>query len=424
MNMKTICSLRRATHSLLGSLAGLFFLGASCTAPQHRLQDGTWRAELSVSHGRQAPFLLETSGGATDSAVLTLINGEERTPLTGIRYVADSVIIPIEAYDAVIKARVSGDFLEGRFTKNYIENDTGVRFKAWRGKSPRFAPVDSATGIAIDGRWEIFFIGKSGDTARNVGIFKAENRIVTGTILTSSGDLRFLEGALTANGVQLSAFSGLTPYYVELVFADSNAVEGALYTTRGSTLLAGRRNDRATLADPYALTKLRRGFDRLSFRLPNTNDELISLADRRYKGKVVIVSILGTWCPNCLDEAQYLAQWYRENKERGVEIVGLSFERKDDFGYAKTVINRFRRQHGVEYEVLFAGKAGGESVAKALPELNSLSTYPTTIFVDKNGKVAKIHTGFNGPATGLFYEEWKNDFNKVVDSLLEDSAKK
>lgn len=404
---------------LFGAVAGLLLTSASCTR-RHRLQDGTWRAELSVSHGRQAPFLFEVAGGDSDSAVLTLINGEERTPLTGIRYAADSVIIPIEACDAAIKARLRSRFIEGRFIKNYIENDTGVPFKAWRGQFPRFAPADSTTGVAIDGKWDVLFVSKSGDTAHNVGIFKTENRIVTGTILTNSGDLRFLEGALTAAGAQLSAFGGLTPYYIELAFADSSALEGTLYTVQGKTRLLGRRNHRAALADPYAITTLKRGFSSLSFQLPNTRKELVSLADRRYRGKVVVVSILGTWCPNCLDEAQYLAQWYRKNRARGVEIVGLSFERKDDFGYAKAAIERFKRRYGVEYEVLFAGKAGSESLAAVLPELSRFAGYPTTLFIDKKGKVAKIYTGFNGPATGLFYEEWKADFNRVVDSLIND----
>jgi peroxiredoxin len=420
----TLRKFSQSTGGLLcGAAAGILLALASCTR-HHRLQDGVWRAELSVSHGRQAPFLFEVSGGAADSAVLTLINGEERTPLTGIRYAADSVTIPIEAYDAAIKARLSSRFLEGRFIRNYIESDAGVPFKAWRGNAPRFAPADTASGLAVDGKWELLFISEGSDTTRNVGIFKTENRIVTGSILTSSGDLRFLEGAPTASGVQLSAFGGLTPYYIELAFADSSTVEGALYTTRGKTRLAGRRNDRAALADPYSLTRLKRGYTSLSFRLPNTGNELISLADQRYKGKVVVVSILGTWCPNCLDEAQYLAQWYRENRERGVEILGLSFERKDDFGYARAAIERFKRQHGVAYEVLLAGKAGGEAIARVLPELSGFSSYPTTLFIDKRGKVAKIYTGFNGPATGLFYEAWKTDFNEVVTGLLNAPAPK
>jgi peroxiredoxin len=180
----------------------------------------------------------------------------------------------------------------------------------------------------------------------------------------------------------------------------------------------GRRNDRATLADAYSLTGLKRGFDRLGFNLPAADGQIVSLDDERYKGKVVIVSILGTWCPNCLDEASYLAQWYRENKERGVEIVGLAFERKNAADYAWAAINRFKAQHHIDYEILFAGRAGRETIAAVLPELNGFGGYPTTIFIDRKGNVAKIHTGFSGPATGAFYEAWQQEFNALVDELL------
>jgi peroxiredoxin len=403
---------------LLGSAAGLFSLWGGCTLHPQRLQDGSWRAELSVAHGRQAPFLFEVANGSADSAVLTLINGEERTPLTGITYAADSVIIPIEAYDAVIKARISGESLEGRFTKNYIESDTGLLFTARRGDAPRFASSDSVAGVDIDGKWDILFASEGNGTAHNVGIFKTEGKVVTGSILTSSGDLRFLDGVLTATGAQLSAFGGLSPYLLDVEFTGSDAFEGALYTARDKITLVGSRNRHAALSDPYSLTTLKRGVDNLSFRLPSADGRTVSLADERYSGKVVVVSILGTWCPNCLDEAQYLAQWYRENRERGVEILGLAFERKDDAGYAAAAISSFKKRYGVEYEVLFAGKAGSEAIARVLPELNSFSSYPTTLFIDKKGKVAKIYTGFNGPATGLFYEEWKKEFNDLVSALL------
>lgn len=406
-------------YVLWGSLAGLSFIAAgSCNRRGQELQDGVWRAELSVSHGKLAPFLFEVSGAATGSPVLTLINGEEREPLSGIYYTADSVIIPIEAYDAAIRARLSGGLLEGRLVKNYIGNDTGVPFRAQRGEAPRFSPADSVGDISIDDRWEILFIRQGRDTVHNVGIFKTENQIVTGSVLTSSGDLRFLEGAPSAQGVRLSAFGGLAPYYIELQFTGNDSFEGTLYTVQGQTLLAGRRNEQAALPDPYSQTRLKKGASRLGFELPGSDGQTLSLAAEPYRGKVAIVSVLGTWCPNCLDETQYLAQWHRENRERGVEIIGLAFERKDDPVYAQAAIDRLKKRYGVDYEIVFAGKAGDESIARVLPEIERLLSYPTIFFVDREGRVSKIHTGFSGPATGLFYEEWKKEFNCTIDELL------
>ncbi|GHS94067.1 hypothetical protein FACS1894207_1620 [Bacteroidia bacterium] len=397
----------------------LFFLMilSACTPRSGERQDGLWRGELAIAGNKQAPFLFEMKNANTDSTVMTLINGEERVPLIGIAYFSDSVIIPIASFDAVIKAKISGDSMTGLFLKNYVENDKGIPFKAERGKISRFEPVVQPASFSINGKWDVFFIEES-DTSYNVGIFTTENQIVTGSILTNSGDLRFLEGIVTENGVKLSAFSGLSPYLIEIRFLDNDNFEGEFYTARSKTKLTGVRNDNATLADAYSLAKMKPGFDRLHFQLPDMDGKRVSPGDDRYKGKVVIVSILGSWCPNCMDEAKFLAPWYKENKNRGVEIIGLAFERKDDFDYAKTTVNRLKAADDIQYDILFAGKAAPATIAKVLPEIENFSSYPTTIFIDKQGKVRKIHTGFSGPATGLFYKEFQTEFNALVDSLL------
>jgi len=399
----------------------LYLLGVllivSCQK-QNSLQNGIWKGELTVAENKRAPFLFEVSDAGSDVASVTLFNGVERVKLDSVHFQSDTLIIPIASYDAYIEGVVSGDLIEGKFIKNYIENDPGVPFHATFGVKERFSPSGSIPDTPVDGKWDMLFISEKGDTTRNVGVFKSENNIVTGSILTNSGDLRFLEGVYTESGVDLSAFGGLSPYLIELRFSDESSFEGKFYTTRGVTEIVGIRNDYAELADPYSLAQLKPGFNSLGFNLPNLDGQNVSLDNERYRGKVVVVSILGSWCPNCLDEMEFLAPWYDENSERGVEIIGIAFERKDDFDYAKTALTRLKNRYGANYEILFGGQVGRESVANALPEVENFSSYPTTLFIDKKGAVRKIHTGFNGPATGLFYEEFKRDFNSLIDSLL------
>lgn len=385
---------------------------------QNSIQNGIWKGELTVAENKRAPFLFEVSNAGTNAASVTLMNGVERVKLDSVYFRSDTLIIPIAAYDAYIKGIIYGDSIEGRFIKNYIENDPGVPFHATFGAGERFSTTEDIPDTRIDGKWDVLFFSEKGDTTRNVGIFKSENNSVTGSILTNSGDLRFLEGVYTESGVNLSAFGGLSPYLIEIRFTNDSAFNGKFYTTRGVTEIVGTRNDYAELADPYSLAKLKAGFSSLGFHLPNLEGENISLSDERYRGKVVVVSILGSWCPNCLDEMEFLAPWYDENKDRGVEIIGIAFERKNDFGYAKAALTRLKNKYGVNYEILFGGEVGWESVANTLPEVENFSSYPTTLFIDKKGKVRKIHTGFNGPATGLFYEEFKKDFNSLINSLL------
>ena len=381
-------------------------------------QSGVWRGELAVAENKHAPFLFEVKRLSNDSTTVILINGEERVELKGVTLQDDSITIPIIAYDAVIRGSLINNRIEGKFIKNYIDNDPGIFFMAQFGEENRFAPVENSTKIKADGKWEVLFVNENRDTTQNVGVFKSDNQIVTGSILTSTGDLRFLEGAYTNDGVHLSAFGGLSPYLIELTFSDNNNFTGTFYTSRGTTQLLGTRNDEASLADPYSIAQLKLGYETLSFNLPDINGNHVSLQDERFRNKVVIISILGSWCPNCLDEMSFLAPWYEENKKRGVEVIGIAFERKNDFDYAQKALTQLKNRFNTGYPLLFGGEVGKESIAGVLPELDNFSSYPTTIFIDKEGKIRKIHSGFNGQATGLFYQEFIKDFNTLVDTLL------
>ena len=50
--------------------------------------------------------------------------------------------------------------------------------------------------------------------------------------------------------------------------------------------------------------------------------------------------------------------------------------------------------------------------------LNKVIGFPTTIIIDKKGKIRETHTGFSGPGTGKYYAEWVNDFERLIDKLL------
>lgn len=393
-----------------GILASLLF-GACNSGTQKNndyLRNGKWRGEFTVKDGT-IPFIFDIK-----DTHLTLINGEEEVVSDSIAYKGDSIFIPIKAYDTRFEGTFSGDTLQGVFRKLFAENDPGIPFKAIHGEAPRFQK-EGISQDTISGKWDIQFLTDS-TTANNVGIFKQDNSILTGSILTNSGDFRYLEGIIDQNGFKLSAFAGLSPYLIQGTFTDKDNFEGEFITARGKQKIVGKRNDKAALANPYSLTQLKKGAKSLGFKLPDLKGNTVSLSDEKFKGKVVVVSILGSWCPNCLDEAAFLAPWYKENKDRGVEIVGLAFERKDDPAYVNKVLSNFIQKYNIGYDVLFAGKIGNDK--NVLPEIDGLKSYPTTFFIDKKGNVRKIHTGFNGPATGLFYEEFKSDFNKIIDELL------
>jgi len=402
------------------NLIVLFFILLVLTSFQQspkNLKEGLWRGVFTVPEN-EIPFIFEVKGTSAENTSVFLINGEDRFQLKNITYKNDSVTIPVDLYDAVLKGKFTESSFQGKLFKVISGTlDAGLPFKAEYGKLPRFAESAEIPTVSLAGTWDIT-IGSGESADKTVGIFDQRKSLLTGSILTTTGDYRFLEGAIHGKKFELSAFGGSTPYLLKGEFADDNTFSGEFVTPKKTIKLEGKRNDKAALPDAYNVSYLKEGYNSVAFSFPNLDGKKVSLSDPVYKGKVVIVTILGSWCPNCLDENKFLSGWYKENKKRGVEIIGLGFERKNDFESAKKSLTALKTRLGIEYEILFAGQSGTESASKALPQLNGIASFPTTIFIDKKGNVRKVHSGFSGPATGKFYEEFKTEFNTLIDQLV------
>jgi len=178
---------------------------------------------------------------------------------------------------------------------------------------------------------------------------------------------------------------------------------------------------KAKLPDADTLTYLKKGESRLNFKFPSVvKGASISPTDPKYRGKVVVLQVLGSWCPNCMDESKFLAPWYEKNKARGVEVIGLGYERMADYDQAAVRLRQMKERLNMSYDLAVAGVANKDSVAKSMPQLAKFLAFPTTIFLDKKGVVRSIHTGYSGPGTGKYYEEEVAGFNRTIDKLLKE----
>ena len=221
--------------------------------------------------------------------------------------------------------------------------------------------------------------------------------------------------------MKMSCFDGCYAYLFEGEMQDNGEIAGDLWSgkTRHDRWTA-KRNDDFELPDPYAMTFMKDGFENFEFSFPNTSGKMVNLSDEKYKGKIVIVQLLGTWCPNCMDETLFYVDWLTKNTGRAVEVIGLAFEAKPGVAYATSRIDKMKKRLGIEYEVLIAGTIAPESKAEALPMLNKIMAFPTSIILDKQHKVRKIHTGFSGPGTGDYYENFIEEFNMLIDKMIEE----
>ncbi|MBT1697454.1 TlpA family protein disulfide reductase [Fulvivirgaceae bacterium PWU4] len=385
------------------------------------LREGVWRGEF-LFHEEKVPFLFEVSRELSGPLNIDFINGTEHARYTGVTIERDSIVIPLDLYDSYLIGLSDGQFLKGYYRRNNSPA-RAIPFEASYGKTHRFEVTGDKTSVDLSGSWDVAITNESDTSAdHTVGLFEQRNGQLTGTIMTITGDYRYLAGEVDKNQILLSGFSGSSPRLIKATLIDENNFEGELIGFTSRSKLTGKRNSAAKLPDAYKLTYLKDSVQKFNFTFPDLNGKPVSLTDGKYRDKVVIVTILGSWCPNCIDETAFLASWYKENSDRGVEIIGLAFERKDDLAFAKERLGTLISRFDVKYDILFAGKADKKVASEKLPQLNAVLSFPTTILIDKKGKVRKIHTGFTGPATGKYYESFKEEFADEITNLLNEAG--
>ena len=375
---------------------------------------GNWRGIAKVKEGLEIPFNFEISE-KNGQQKLYFRNAEERFEGGPVKQTADSLFVKLDQFDNELAFAIVGDQLTGTLRKQDKAGTPLViiaEHKNYRFKTDKPATAD------YSGSYDVVFTSPNGKEEKTVGLFKQTRNRLTGTFLRVTGDSRYLEGVVEGNQFQLSSFIGSSASYYKGTFEADSAIKGEVLGARGSQPFTGTKNKDAALPDPYKLTYLKKGYKTLDFSFPDLNGKKISLKDEKYKNKVVVLTITGSWCPNCVDEATFMAPWYKKNRNRGVEIIALHYERSTEPGYAKKVMTRFRERFGIEYDQVLAGTADKQAVSESLPALDSFLSFPTTIIIDKQGNVAQIHTGFNGPATGKFYDEFVKEFNTEINTLL------
>lgn len=386
------------------------------------MKPGSWRAVLQ-SPGGELPFGLELNHKSDSSYAVYAINGEERLPLDDAVVNGDSIRISMDIFDAVITAHIADEKLNGQYTKYDPDTITQMPFQAEHGEDYRFNknPKQAKSVYAISGKWTVTFSAE-GEQYPAVGVFKQDGNEVTGTFLTTTGDYRYLAGSLSNDSLFLSCFDGNHAFLFKArVGNNGKQMDGDFWSgSSGYEQWSAVKDDKASLPDANSLTFLKEGYDKLSFSFPDPAGKIVSLDDPAYKGKVVIVQLLGTWCPNCMDETNFLAPWYKQNKGRGVEVIGLAYEKSPELAISGPKIDRMKKRLGVAYKVLLAGTNDKEEATKTLPMLNQVLAFPTTIFIDKKGNVHRIHTGFSGPGTGKYYQEFVEEFNAFVDQLIKE----
>ena len=401
----------------------IFALFINACLGQAKLTTGTWRGALKTATGNEIPFNFEITTEA-GKQLLYVINGAERIKVDNITYKGDSVFIKMPLFDSEFKlkqeaAGTAKSHLAGKWIKHLGDSDAAMDFYATPNTTWRFFPVPSKPAADITGRWSAIF-GEGDSQDVTVAEFKQSGSKLTGTFLTTTGDYRYLDGVVTGNHLYLSCFDGGHAYTFTAEINGAKITNGKQYAGLTSIYKwVATRDENAKLPDAYSLTALKPGYKKIAFSFKDINGKKVSLSDARFKNKVVIVQIMGSWCPNCMDETAYMVNYYKKYHAKGVEVVGLAYERTTDIAKSQKTLGQTKARFNVPYPLLITGytNANGEP-AKSLPMLAKVVGFPTTIIIDKKGNVRKIHTGFSGPGTGNYYTEFIQEFEQLTDNLL------
>ena len=405
-----------------------YYLGAcaqATTGAGHvpsQFRNGVWRVLLQRKDGNAIPFNFESKDSA-GKKIIYIRNAGERLLVDDIKVQGDSVLIRLPFFESQIRAKMTGPArLEGVWLKRLKDNYQSIPFAADYNDGFRFHPAKNPVAD-ISGRWAAVFGDPGGHPiAGRVGEFEQKGFRVTGTFLDPTGDFRYLEGVVDGDSLRLSCFDGGHAYLFTARIANDSTLTGGRYFA-GSEFgepWTAVKDSTARLPDEFSLTKWKKDNGPLDFSFRDIDGRMVSIGDPRFEGKVVIVQIMGSWCPNCMDETKFLSGFYDQYKSKGVEIVGLAYERSTDFARSAASLRAFQKRFAVKYPLLITGVTvdDPQKAEKTLPQLEAIVGFPTTIFVDKQGRIAKIHTGFSGPGTGSHYEEQKKEFTGIVEGLL------
>jgi thiol-disulfide isomerase/thioredoxin len=388
---------------------------------QTTLKNGIWRATIQRNDGYKIVFNF-ISKDTIGKKIIYVINGDEHLLVDSIETRDDSVFIQMPFFESGFAAKITSEGnLHGEWIKHYGKRILRLPFEAEYNNGKRFE-VSSSPSANISGKWVSTFKGRN-KTFSFVTEFKQHGSHLSGTVLDPTGDFRFLDGVVSGDSLKLSTFDGANAYLLTAKINDNNTISGGKFYAgaTGTEDWTAVKNENAEIKDNLEGAKLNPGEGKLNFTFPDSEDgKMISINDKRFKNKVVVIQILGSWCPNCMDETKFLSDYYNKNHQKDFEVIGLAYERTTDFRSSQKALLPFKKRFNVQYPILITGVAVSDPdlTQKTLPQVEKIKAFPTSIFIDKKGNIRKIDSGFNGPATGEYYTKFKKEFNQLIEKLL------
>lgn len=385
------------------------------------IYEGLWKGVLQLKQNISLPFNFEVRK-IDSSYVFSIHNASERIILVNIKTSKDSFILEFPSFNSSLFLKIiSKKQLTGYWLNLNKGSDYRIPCTVNYGYQNRFSAnhlfFNHKKPIIIEGKWETIFSLHEKDEYQAIGLFQQKGNELSGTFLTETGDYRFLGGNVAKDSIYLSSFDGSHAFLFQGKIINGE-INGVFYSGKHwETSWFGKRNKDFELKNADSITFMKNN-EPFHFDFNDLNGNSYTFPNDQMKNKVLIIQLMGTWCPNCLDESYLLNEFYNKYHDSGLEIISICFEiGKTEKEYIQS-IQRFKERKQFPFLFLVGGEANKQSASGKLNQINEISAFPTTIFIDKKGNVAKIHTGFNGPGTGENYLIFKDDIDLFIKKLL------
>ena len=400
------------------SVGGAALCLAAAAGPATAAPDaltGTWRATATVN-GAQIPFRLHLESQGSEASGHFFDGPRATNPSKGGDWRDGQLHLVFPSYAATLDAHVE----DGKLVGAYKIGERSTPIEAIR----ETKPVVAAPGAPrIAGEWIVPFKSPKGEAAWRL-IIKQKGGKAEASILRIDGDTGTLDGVFDGAAFHLSHYAGERPAKLDVAVQPDHTLKLVLTDGSGARDLVGLREAAATAqgaapTDPTKHTSVTDAAEPLAFSFPDLDGHPVSNTDPRFKGKVVVVDVMGSWCPNCHDEAPYLQALYRKYHAQGLEVVALDFEQPEQLANPQR-LKAFIQRYGLTYTVLLAGDT--KAVNAKLPQAKNLNAWPTTFFVGRDGLVKATHVGFTSPGSGPRDTETRAEVDHEVKTLLAGSA--
>lgn len=381
-------------------------------------EQGTWNGTVELSEGKiLVPFRMDLDLRSTKPTGYFLV-GNEKASIPEITRQGDSLIFGFSEYGAEMSGKWDGSQLTGTYVRRRGESTTSLKFSA-KFSSTNDREFQSGE-VSPGGKYQVRFEGEDRSQGATVATLWMNGDSMYGTFIAPDGDYGLLVGKPSDGKVQLSRFTGWQAIAITLEQSGENW-PGNFYFQNDKPR-AFKLVPRASLdVEPPAKLKtaMKNPEAEFAFECMPISGETVRSSDPRFKGKPLIVDIMGTWCHNCIDESPILEQLRRQYGKDGLEVVGISFEINDDRELATKNLKLYQDRLGLTYTLLFCGSIDDANVNRRLRgQLDNFFAYPTTLFIGRDGKVKTVNSGFKGPGTGEEFQAQVREFHELAAKLV------